>query len=134
MAFNQNVFNHIMNSGGSHASAMNAARANKPGRALARWQQDWDRQQAQLRAQRDAERMRQDMIRRQNELLKAATNVPKTNKALRGRDYQPKFRASVSDRESKRAVSKGTYQFANPLAMGLGSGGFGGVTGPNLGG
>ena len=134
MAFNQNVFNHIINSGGSHASAMNAARASRPGRALRNWQQAWDQQQAAAQAAANQRRMQQDMQRRQNELLKAAMNTPKTNKALRSRDYQPKFRASVSDRESKRAVSKGTYQFANPLAMGLGSGGFGGGTGPNLGG
>lgn len=86
------------------------------------------------RQREQQQRMMADMQRRQNELLRAASNVPKTSKALRGREYTPKFRASVSDRESKRAVSKGTYQFANPLAMGLGSGGFGGGTGPNLGG
>lgn len=134
MAFNQNVFNHIINSGGSHASANNAARANRPGRALANWQRDWDRQQAAARAAANQRRMYEDMQRRQNDLLKAAMNTPKTNKALRSRTYEPKFRASVSDREAKRAVSKGTYQFANPLAMGLGGSGFGGGTGPNLGG
>lgn len=80
------------------------------------------------------QKMRDDMIRRQNELLRAAQNTPKTNQALRGREYTPKFRASVSNSEAKRAVSKGTYQFANQLAMGLGGSGFGGGTGPNLGG
>ena len=35
--FNQNVYNHIKAVGGSEASAQNAARANKPGRALERF-------------------------------------------------------------------------------------------------
>ena len=35
--FNQNVYNHIKAVGGSEASAQNAARANKPGRALDRF-------------------------------------------------------------------------------------------------
>ena len=37
MAFNQNVYNHIIAVGGSAASANNAARARRPGRALQRF-------------------------------------------------------------------------------------------------
>ena len=37
--FNQNIYNAIINMGGSAASAMNAARAKRPGRAFQRFQQ-----------------------------------------------------------------------------------------------
>ena len=36
--FNQDIYNAIINMGGSQASAMNAARAKKPGRAFRRFQ------------------------------------------------------------------------------------------------
>jgi len=37
--FNQGIYNAIINMGGSAASAMNAARAKRPGRAFQRFQQ-----------------------------------------------------------------------------------------------
>ena len=38
MAFNQGIYNAIISMGGSAASAMNAARAKRPGRAFRRFQ------------------------------------------------------------------------------------------------
>ena len=47
-----------------------------------------------------------------------AQGPPKANKALKSAEYQPKFKAAASKTEAKRATSRGTYQFSNPLGMG----------------
>ena len=119
MAFNQGVYNTIIAEGGSAASANNAARANKPQRALANWRRD----HGALKQQKDAEyasnlaRMR--LAEQQNRLMAAiAQGPPKANKALKGSEYKPKFRAAASRTQAARAVSKGTYQFSNPLGRG----------------
>lgn len=119
MAFNQGVYNAIIAEGGSAASANNAARASRPGRALANWRQQHGAVKAQADANYQANLAQQRMAERQQQLMAAiAQGPPKANRALRSSDYQPKFRSSVSKTESKRAVSKGTYQFSNPLGMG----------------
>ena len=130
MAFNQGVYNTIIAEGGSAASANNAARANKPQRALANWRRD----HGALKQQKDAEyasnlaRMR--MAEQQNRLMAAiAQGPPKANKALRSAEYQPKFKAKASKTQAARAVSKGTYQFSNPLGMGGAASRTGGVGG-----
>ena len=119
MAFKQNYYDHVIRMGGSHASAMNVARANNPGRALQNFEAAFGAQKAQADAQYQANLAQQRMAERQQQLMAAiAKGPPKANRALRSSDYQPKFRSAVSKTESKRAVSKGTYQFSNPLGMG----------------
>ena len=119
MAFKQNYYNHVIAMGGSHASAMNVARANNPGRALQNFEAAFGAQKAQADAAYQANLASQRMAERQQQLMaQIAQGPPKANRALRGSDYKPKFRSSVSKTESKRAVSKGTYQFSNPLGMG----------------
>jgi hypothetical protein len=119
MAFNQNVYNQIIAEGGSAASANNAARASKPGRALANWRQAHGALKAQADADYAANLSSMRMAEQQNRLMAAiAKGPPKANKALRSAEYQPKFRAAASKTESKRATSRGTYQFSNPLGMG----------------
>ena len=105
--------------GGSASSANNVARASRPGRAFQRFVSDFTAQKSAADAQYQANLAQQRMAERQQQLMAAiAQGPPKANRALRGADYQPKFRSSVSKTESKRAVSKGTYQFSNPLGMG----------------
>jgi len=119
MAFNQGVYNAIIAEGGSAASANNAARANKPQRALANWRQQHGALKAQADAEYQSNLARDRMAAQQQQLMAAiAKGPPKANKALRSAEYQPKFKAAASKTESKRATSRGTYQFSNPLGMG----------------
>ena len=119
MAFNQNFYNQVIAMGGSDASARNVARASRPGRALRRFTEAFSAQKAQADAAYQANLARDRMAERQQQLMaQIAKGPPKANRALRGADYKPKFRSSVSKTEAKRAVSKGTYQFSNPLGMG----------------
>lgn len=119
MAFKQNYYNHVIAMGGSAASANNVARASNPQKALTRFERDFAAQKAQADAAYQANLASQRMAERQQQLMaQIAQGPPKANRALRGSDYKPKFRSSVSKTESKRAVSKGTYQFSNPLGMG----------------
>ena len=105
--------------GGSDASARNVARASRPGRAFQNFQQAFGAQKAAADAAYQANLAQQRMQQQQAALMaQIAKGPPKANRALRGADYKPKFRSSVSKTESKRAVSKGTYQFSNPLGMG----------------
>ena len=105
--------------GGSAASANNVARAGKPGRAMKNFMDAFSAQKAQADAQYQANLARDRMAAQQQALMaQIAKGPPKANRALRSADYQPKFRSAVSKTESKRAVSKGTYQFSNPLGMG----------------
>lgn len=131
MAFNQGIYNQIIAMGGSDASARNAAKANRPGRAFQRFQQAFSMQQAQAQAAAQQRALMQQMQAQQQALIAAANKpAPKANQSLKSRDYQPKFKTRGSKVESKRAVSKGTQQFTNPLSMG---GGFGSSGSPNLG-
>ena len=84
-----------------------------------------------VKAQREAEAQRQqferDMLTRQAQLIEAAKPPPapispRDPKDLRARGYESKFRTRGSRAERKRAVSKGTAQFSNPLSMGGGIG------------
>ena len=84
-----------------------------------------------IKAQREAEAQRQqferDMMTRQAQLIEAAKPPPapispRDPKDLRARGYESKFRTRGSRAERKRAVSKGTAQFSNPLSMGGGIG------------
>lgn len=119
MAFNQNFYNQVIAMGGSDASARNVARAPRPGRAFQNFVSAFGAQKAQADAAYQSNLASQRMAERQQQLMaQIAQGPPKANRALRGADYQPKFRSSVSKTESKRAVSKGTYQFSNPLGMG----------------
>jgi hypothetical protein len=119
MAFRQDLYNQVIAMGGSAASANNVARASKPGRAMKNFMDAFGAQKAQADANYQANLAQQRMAERQQQLMaQIAQGPPKANRALRGADYQPKFRSSVSKTESKRAVSKGTYQFSNPLGMG----------------
>ena len=119
MAFNQNFYNQVIAMGGSDASARNVARASRPGRAFQNFVQAFSAQKAQADASYQANLARDRMAAQQQQLMaQIAQGPPKANRALRGSDYKPKFRSSVSKTESKRAVSKGTYQFSNPLGMG----------------
>ena len=105
--------------GGSDASARNVARASRPGRAMKNFMDAFSAQKAQADASYQANLAQQRMAERQQQLMaQIAQGPPKANRALRGSDYKPKFRSSVSKTEAKRAVSKGTYQFSNPLGMG----------------
>ena len=123
MAFNQNVYNQIIAEGGSAASANNAARASKPGRALANWRQQHGALKAQADAAYQSNLARDRMAAQQQQLMAAiAKGPPKANKSLRSAEYQPKFKAAASKTESKRATSRGTYQFSNPLGMGSAAG------------
>ena len=71
------------------------------------------------RAQEQARLAQQRMMQQQQALMsQIAKGPPKPNRALKGRDYSPKFKAAGSKTEGARAVSKGTYQFSNPLGMG----------------
>lgn len=119
MAFNQNFYNQVIAMGGSDASARNVARASRPGRAFQNFVQAFSAQKAQADASYQANLAQQRMAERQQQLMAAiAKGPPKANRALRSADYKPKFRSSVSKAESKRATSRGTYQFSNPLGMG----------------
>lgn len=119
MAFRQDLYNQVIAMGGSDASARNVARASRPGRAMQNFMAAFSAQKAQADAAYQANLASQRMAERQQQLMAAiAQGPPKANRALRGADYKPKFRSSVSKTESKRAVSKGTYQFSNPLGMG----------------
>lgn len=119
MAFKQNYYNHVIAMGGSAASANNVARASNPQRALSNFEREFSAQKAQADARYQANLARDRMAAQQNALMaQIAQGPPKANKALRSSDYKPKFRSAVSKTESKRAVSKGTYQFSNPLGMG----------------
>ena len=119
MAFNQGVYNTIIAEGGSAASANNAARASRPQRALNNWRQQHGALKAQADAAYQANLARDRMAEQQNRLMAAiAQGPPKANKALKGSEYKPKFRAAASKSQAARAVSKGTYQFSNPLGMG----------------
>ena len=119
MAFNQNFYNQVIAMGGSDASARNVARASRPGRAFQNFVQAFTAQRAQANAAYQANLSRDRMAAQQQQLMaEIAKGPPKASLALRGADYKPKFRSSVSKTESKRAVSKGTYQFSNPLGMG----------------
>ena len=71
--------------------------------------------QAQQQARQAQERMRQQQ---QALFAQLAKGPPKPNRALKGRDYSPKFKAAGSRTEGARGVAKGTYQFSNPLGMG----------------
>ena len=119
MAFKQNYYDHVIAMGGSAASANNVARASNPGRALAQFEQAFGAQKAQADAAYQANLARDRMAAQQQSLMAAiAKGPPKANKALRSAEYQPKFKAAASKTESKRATSRGTYQFSNPLGMG----------------
>lgn len=124
MAFNQGIYNAIISQGGSAASANNAARANRPGRAYQRWQQAFSVQKAQADAQYQQNILRDQMKAQQDALMREAMKPgPKATQALRSREYQPKFKTRGSKAETSRAVSKGTAQFTNPLSMGGSLGG-----------
>ena len=119
MAFNQQFFNAVIAMGGDAASARNVARASRPGRAFRNFQSAFSAQKAQADAAYQANLAQQRMAEQQQQLMaQIAKGPPKANRALRGSDYKPKFRSSVSKAESKRATSRGTYQFSNPLGMG----------------
>ena len=124
MAFNQGIYNQIIAMGGSAASANNAARANRPGRAFQRWQQAFNVQKAQADAQYQQNLLRDQMKAQQDALLREAMKPgPKASQSLRASNYQPKFKTRGSKAETSRAVSRGTSQFTNPLSMGGGLGG-----------
>ena len=79
---------------------------------------------SQAQADYQANLANQRMAEAQQKLMaKIAQGPPRANKALRSSDYKPKFRSSISKVESKRATSRGTYQFSNPLGMGSSGGG-----------
>jgi len=119
MAFNQGIYNRIIAEGGSPASANNAARASRPNQAYQRWAQAHGALKAQADAAYQANLAQQRMAEQQSRLMAAiAKGPPKANKALKGAEYKPKFRAAASKSQAARAVSKGTYQFSNPLGMG----------------
>ena len=131
MAFRQDLYNQVIAMGGSAASANNVARAGKPGKAFQNFVSAFSAQKAQADAQYQANLAQQRMAEQQQRLMaQIAKGPPKANKALKGSEYQPKFRAAASKSQAARAVSKGTYQFSNPLGMGgAGSrtGGMGGL-------
>ena len=130
MAFNQGVYNTIIAEGGSAASANNAARASRPDRALNNWRQQHGALKAQADAAYQSNLARDRMAAQQQQLMaQIAKGPPKANKALRGAEYQPKFKAAASKNEAKRATSRGTYQFSNPLGMGGAASRTGGIGG-----
>ena len=131
MAFNQGIYNQIIAMGGSDASARNAAKASRPGKAFQNFVSAFNAQKAAADALYQQNLLRDQMRAQQQALLAAANRpAPKANQSLKSRDYQPRFKTRGSKVESKRAVSKGTQQFTNPLSMG---GGFGSTGSPNLG-
>jgi len=124
MAFKQNFFDHVIAMGGSVASANNVARASKPQRALNNFIQAFTAQKAQADANYQANLARDRMQAQQTQLMQQiAKGPPKANRSLKSQDYKPKFKASTSKAEAGRAVSRGTYQFSNPLGMGSAGGG-----------
>jgi len=119
MAFNQNYYNQVIAMGGSDASARNVARASRPGRAFQNFANAFGAQKAQADAAYQANLARDRMAAQQAQLMAAiAKGPPRANKALKGAEFKPKFKAAASKTESKRATSRGTYQFSNPLGMG----------------
>lgn len=119
MAFRQDLYNQVIAMGGSAASANNVARAGRPGRAMQNFMAAFGAQKAQADAAYQANLARDRMAAQQQQLMaQIAKGPPKANKALKGAEYQPKFKAAASKTESKRATSRGTYQFSNPLGMG----------------
>ena len=130
MAFRQDLYNQVIAMGGSAASANNVARANKPGKAMQRFVTDFTAQKAQADAAYQSNLARDRMAAQQQQLMaQIAKGPPKANKALRGAEYQPKFKAAASKNEAKRATSRGTYQFSNPLGMGGAASRTGGIGG-----
>jgi hypothetical protein len=72
----------------------------------------------------------ENMMRQQNALMAAiAEGPPRASRRLRGGGYTPKFKSAGSVAERGRNVSRGTYQFSNPLGMGRGGSRTGGVGG-----
>tara|TARA_E500000305_G_scaffold94609_1_gene83671 strand:- start:1254 stop:1658 length:405 start_codon:yes stop_codon:yes gene_type:complete len=131
MANKQQLAHQMQLQGASAASIQNVLNASRPARAYGNWQTAFTAQKQQADANYQAYLARQNMAAQQTALMKQiAKPPPKANRALRSSNYQPKFKASGSKTESKRAVSKGSYQFSNPLGMGgMGSrtGGLGGI-------
>jgi len=70
---------------------------------------------AEQEARRAAERMQQQQAAL---FAQIAKGPPKPNRALKGQNYSPKFKAQGSKTQAARGVAKGTYQFSNPLGMG----------------
>ena len=119
MAFRQDLYNQVIAMGGSAASANNVARAGRPGRAMRNFVSAFGAQKAAADATYQANLARDRMAAQQQQLMaQIAKGPPRANKALKGAEYQPKFKAAASKTESKRATSRGTYQFSNPLGMG----------------
>ena len=119
MAFRQDLYNQVIAMGGSAASANNVARAGRPGRAMRNFVDAFTAQKAQADAEYQANLARDRMAAQQQQLFaQIAKGPPRANKALKGAEYQPKFKAKASKTQAARAVAKGTYQFSNPLGMG----------------
>ena len=130
MAFRQDLYNQVIAMGGSAASANNVARAGRPGRAMQNFVQAFTAQKAQADAEYQANLARDRMAAQQQRLfLYISMGPPRANKALKGAEYQPKFKAKASKTQAARAVSKGTYQFSNPLGMGGSGSRTGGIGG-----
>jgi len=125
------AYNQAIAMGADPNSAANIAQAKQPQKALKTFlpamaaAQD---QNASTLLQRQAQ---DNMMRQQTALMAAiAEGPPRASRALRGSGYTPKFRSAGSVAERGRNVSRGTYQFSNPLGMGRSgsrTGGLGGL-------
>ena len=126
------TYNRAIAMGADPNSAANIARSKNPQKALRYFQEILPGVQGQNASTLESRQAMERMTLRQNQLLaeiaKGPPLAPRSSRRLKG-GYTPKFRSAGSVAERGRNVSRGTYQFSNPLGMGGGASRTGGVGG-----
>lgn len=113
------AYNRAIAMGADPNSAVNIAQAKNPQAAQKAFSQLLPSVQAQNESTLLQRQAQDNMMRQQTELMAAiAEGPPRASRSLRGSGYTPKFRSAGSVAERGRNVSRGTYQFSNPLGMG----------------
>jgi hypothetical protein len=124
------AYNKAIAMGADPNSAANIAQARNPQAAQKAFSEQLPSVQAQNESTLIQRQAQENMMRQQNALMAAiAEGPPRASRRLRGGGYTPKFRSAGSVAERGRNVSRGTYQFSNPLGMGRGGSRTGGVGG-----
>jgi len=127
------AYNQAIAMGADPNSAANIAQAKNPQQAMKKFQEVLPSVQAQNASTLQARQAQENMMRRQNELMAAIAKgpplAPRSSRRLRGSGYTPKFKSAGSVSEKSGNISKGIYQFSNPLGMGGFASSTGGVGG-----
>ena len=126
------AYNQAIAMGADPNSAANIAQAKNPQKAMKKFQEVLPSVQAQNASTLQVRQAQENMQRQQNELMAAIAKgpplAPRSSRRLKG-GYTPKFKSAGSVAERGRNVSRGTYQFSNPLGMSGGASRTGGVGG-----